>query len=140
MKKVLINLDELNAFIKNSVEFYTATILPLRHIGGENATLITMYHNAKKWFDSQPAAPQWVSVQHGLPENDDLVFVSIMETGRDTDSSDFGCSVDYSWGLVKIGRYHDKEKNWGIIDYTQQGDFLEVTHWMHIPPLGEENE
>ena len=116
-KKVLISLDELKTVYVNSIGRHYIDGVPLEH-----------------WFNSQPPASQWVRVEDGLPGDAKSVFIALSEKYLG------GSGVVSVFKIKKIGRYHKKEKKWSFLDYGPQGDINTVTHWMPIPPLGEENE
>lgn len=80
---------------------------------------------AKKW--NRRASP-WVGVEDGLPPDDREVFINFAEWNEP--------HKNMQWEVKKVGRYHKGiGSEWGVLDYSQQGDFLEATHWMPIPEL-----
>lgn len=111
-KKVLISLDELlEEIIKHSMS--RAAIM------GDFALMTKaiphFIHTAKDWFKLQPEAPQWVSVEDGLPlNNSETDFVAVVND-------------DISW---QRAFYYDGD--W----LNEDENYVEnVTHWMPIPGL-----
>jgi len=116
IKKVLISLDDIEDISDKLLNDY-----------GQDVS-----DTLEEWFNATPEAPQWISVEDRLPDDGVLVFIFITE---------LNIMTNFAWQLFKIGACYHKENNrWGIMDYSQQGDFLRVTHWMPIPPLGAEND
>src|ERR1700744_582902 len=116
MKKVLISLDDIKK-IEQAAWDYSQKFLdgspPL-------AGIAAFERNITDWFDAQPAAPQWVSVEDGLPEDDREVFINFSECNAPNTSP--------QWETRKIARYHKGVgSEWGILDYSQQGDYSKVT-------------
>lgn len=102
MKKVLISLEELESLHECWLE------------DPESPSI-------QKWFNSQPAAPQWVRVEDGLPDYFQDVFIR-HENG-----------IDKAYVIQgTIGRFADFE--WGDAG-NKRSPFNGVTHWMPIPPL-----
>lgn len=123
-KKVLISLDDINDIALN--------------FNGE------FIINLENWVKHQPAAPQWVKVEDGLPPIEyregepDVrkhVFINVKFTEH-----------NYITNRVAAGWYDYSCGKWVMYDFTRYlaypasvGDVyrLEITHWMPIPPLPE---
>mgnify|MGYP000547091744 CR=1 FL=1 len=84
-KKVLIDLEQLDGLLQDI-------------IGDGIVGIKKLYYDdkqAKRWFDTQPAAPQWVSVEDRLPDIGEEVLVRFKSQYRDVSAR-----------LAK--RYHEK--------------------------------
>lgn len=89
--------------------------------------LAEFFCDAEEWFNAQPPAPQWIRIEDGLPRHMQRVFIII----KDAYSREpLIHNVIYHCLICPI--FETKyNKNYGPND---------ITHWMPIPPLGEENE
>lgn len=124
-KKVLISLEDIIALRRKCLQEMCNS--------EAKAGVCTLSLECEDWFDSQPAAPQWVRVDDCLPKDDESVFIALEEKWLGGDG------VISVFRSKKIGQYHEKENNWSISDYGTQGDINVVTHWMPIPELPEED-
>ena len=102
-KKVLISLDELVAFMT----------------WGYSISANELKEKVSPWFNSQPEAPQWISVEDRLPD----IGLKVFAVG-------LGCVFQ---GSIDIDGYWVE---------TESGELIlnGATHWMPIPPLPESNE
>ena len=119
-KKVLISLDDLKMLIpENTNDSFYNDCTGFDSRGDVLRSCVNrIFNNIEDWFDSQPAARQWVSVEDDKPKKGDVVAIRV--DGQ-----------DYFWlrGHYSNGVWLDE---WGyIIDF--------VTHWIPIPPLPEED-
>jgi len=122
-KKVLISLGDVNKILDKDFTGSPHYCADYDYVeAGVNDTVKSICKDIGEWFDEQPPAPQWVSVEDDLPKFYEPVFI-LQEK-----------KLGYSHAM-----HGDKgylyEKGWS------NGWFhVSVTHWMPIPELPEVKE
>jgi hypothetical protein len=103
-KKVLISWEQLKNLMMDFIEII------------DKEDVVTL-RPALDWFDSQPKAAEWVSVEDRLPEDMQSVLILICDSP-----------------IIIMSATYEYEGN---LFFSADNKYYSPTHWMPIPPLSK---